>query len=85
MTYNKNFIIHNNSDETVLVDLKGEFHGIVRLNQVGAEMVELLSDGKTSEDIVDIMLSRYDVDRTVLEGDLSRLVSELLRVGALYE
>src|SRR5688500_2479161 len=62
--------------ETVLLDLDSEeFFG---LDGVGARVFELLEGPRRLDDVVDALLTEYEVDRDTLTADVSDLVSELV-------
>lgn len=63
-------------DETVILDLgSGTYFG---LDPVGARIWQLMSEGKTLVEILDILLDEYDVTRETLERDVIELTEKLL-------
>jgi len=63
-------------DETVILDLgSGTYYG---LDPVGARIWQLMSEGKTLQEICDTMLDEYDVTREALERDVVELAEKLL-------
>lgn len=63
-------------DETVILDLaSGTYFG---LDPIGARIWQLMGDGKSLSEILDIMLDEYDVTREAMEHDLIKLAEELL-------
>ncbi len=60
-----------------------EFSGFVRLNGSGAYFWNLLCEGdKTEEEIVDTAMRDFvDVDRALVESDVSRFVKNLIDGG----
>ena len=75
-------------DEIVLVPI-GEsaetVHGIVKLNQEGLEIVELLKTDTTEEKIVDYLADKYENDKAQLTGYVRSAVSSLRNAGLLNE
>jgi hypothetical protein len=62
--------------ETVLLDLDSEeFFG---LDGVGARAFELFEQPQKLDDVVEILLTEYDVDRDTLTDDLAELASSLV-------
>ena len=51
------------------------------LNQIGAEIWDLLSPGITEEAICTALAGRYSVERALLAGDVRTLLEELERHG----
>lgn len=39
-------------------------------NEIGQEIIRMLNEGKTRDEITDNILSRYQVERSILEKDL---------------
>jgi exosome complex RNA-binding protein Rrp4 len=39
-------------------------------NEIGQEVIRMLNEGKTRDEITDSILSRYEVERSILEKDL---------------
>ena len=67
------------SGEMVLLDLKSEEY--LGLNEVGARIWQLLQDGKSLDEISNILIEEYDVSKEELDGDINRLVDELRDAG----
>ena len=75
-------------DEMILVPVgkaAETFHGIVRLNETGAFIVERLKQDTTPPEIVDALLSEYTVERAVAERHVDALLQRLREVGAIVE
>jgi hypothetical protein len=67
--------------ETVLLNLDNEeYYG---LDDVGTRLWELIEKGTTFAEAVDAMLGEYDVERGVLERDLTALTVDLQKNGLL--
>jgi hypothetical protein len=47
------------------------------MNHTGREVLLLIKEGKTIDQIADLMIERYDVDRVILERYLEDFVNEL--------
>ena len=61
--------------EMVLLDYdRGIYYG---LNPVGARLWQLLSEGETSERIIELLAGEYDVARETLEADVAALLRDL--------
>jgi hypothetical protein len=66
-------------DEVVVLDLgAGEYYS---LDAVGSAIWDQLEGGRTPEEIVGVLLARYEVDELTARGDVERIVQELLAVG----
>jgi hypothetical protein len=63
------------SGETVLLELsRGVYYG---LDEVGTRIWNLLAEGRSLEETVDVLVTEYDVDRARGAADVLRLVGEL--------
>jgi hypothetical protein len=65
--------------ETVLLDLGSEEY--FGLDAVGTRVWQLLSGGASVGQAIDALLEEYDVEREVLEGDVERLIGDLVAAG----
>ena len=69
------------SGETVLLDLKSESY--FGLDVVGTRMWGLLQSGSTLGEVVEALLSEYEVDRETLESDVGKLLEDLEQAGLI--
>lgn len=84
MKLNKDFLLHNIGDETVLVPTgKAEFSGIVRGNKTLGTVLGLLKEETTEAEIVDKMCKIFDAPRDTIAADVHRVIDELTKIGAL--
>jgi len=68
--------------EAVLLNLENEeYYG---LDKVGCRMWEVLTEVKTIESAIPILLKEYDIDEVTLRRDLDQLISNL-RVEKLID
>ncbi len=58
-----------------------KFSGIVRLNESGAKIFELLQSGKSVDETVAEMLKIYSADEAVIRQDVDKIVSMLQEKG----
>ncbi len=74
-----NILLQRVADEMVILDpANGQYYG---LNDSGARIIMLLSDGQDLASIARQMLEEYDVERAPLERDIQKLIGELTRHG----
>ena len=84
MKLNKEFLLHNIGEETVLVPTgKADFSGIVRGNKTLGAVLQLLKTDTTEQEIVKAMCEQFDAPQSVIEKDVRRVIEELTRIGAL--
>lgn len=70
-------------EEVVILDLKKEsYYG---LNSVGARLMQLAETGATLEQIVERMLTEFEVGREQLEVDVRKLAAELIAAGLIAQ
>lgn len=63
------------SGETVLLELsRGVYYG---LDEIGTRIWNLLAEGRSLEETVDVLVEEYDVDRARGAADVLCLVGEL--------
>ena len=68
-------------EEMVLLDFeRGIYYG---LNPVGARVWELLAEGKSTDEIIDLLTDEFDVERTEAKGDVMALMDDLAANGLL--
>ncbi|MCA9906772.1 MAG: PqqD family protein [Anaerolineae bacterium] len=68
-------------EEIVILNLRTEaYYG---LNQQGARIWILLNESKSVQQILDTLLTEYDVERGTLAHDLQQLIDDLLEHGLI--
>ncbi|MGB3541480.1 HPr-rel-A system PqqD family peptide chaperone [Rubrivirga sp.] len=68
-------------DEAVVLDpSSGTYFG---LNAVATRIITLATDPVTTDELVDRLLTEFEVDRHVLARDIAGFVSDLVRRGIL--
>ena len=79
------YITHDSDGEQILLDTSSSFAGLIRNNKTAAFIVECLKEETTQEKIVEAMFEKYDAPKDVLAKDVSDVIEQLRKVGALYE
>ena len=85
MKLGKTFITHTSGKEQLMISAGGDFSGMVRSNPTAARIIDLLKTETTRDEIVENMLSEYDVAREVLEADVDKVLAALRSIGAIDE
>jgi len=86
MKLNKEFLLHNFGDESILVPTgSAGFSGMVKGNQTLGAILELLKEETTEQKIVEALKSRFEAADGAIEADVAKALSELRRIGALDE
>jgi len=71
--------------DQLLLDNNVAFHPMMgnsyKLNQTGKEILELLKEHKTKDEIVDILAKKYDVDKSEVFIDVGDFFAKLRIYG----
>ena len=80
MKIKKGFVVREIAGQSVVIAL-GEasksFNGIIKLNETGRVIWDMLTIGAEKNDIVDAILADYEIDRETAENDVDTFVSTL--------
>lgn len=69
------------AEETVILEPEtGEYY---TLNAVGTFMIEQLQQGSSTAEAIDLVLEKYQVDKTEVSQDLAALITQMLKQGLL--
>ena len=87
MKLKNNFALTELSGEYVAVALDNpdDFHGIIKLNESGAEVFRLLSEGNSEAQIVEKMMEKYRLDRDTAQKATAIVLDSLRQAGLLEE
>ena len=61
-----------------------DFNGIIKLNETGAFLWELLKSERTPEELTEALLAEYDIDRETASADVEAFAERLSRAELLY-
>ena len=80
------FITHESEGEHINVSAGGSaFNGLIRSNKTAGFIVECLKEDTTEEAIIEKILQKYDAPREVIASDVSKILGNLRKIGALDE
>ena len=80
------FIFHEVDHETILVSAeRSSFSGIVRGNRSFGEVLKLLKNDTSRDQICRDMREHFDAPEGLIEEDVERVLSKLRSIGALDE
>lgn len=86
MKRSADFLLRQVAGSWVLVPV-GEatkrFPGMIRVNDTGCYIWELLETEQTKEGLVDALVTRYDVSREKAAQDVDAFVNKLIPTGAV--
>lgn len=86
MRIKSEFITHWSNDQQLMVCInKDGFHGMVRSNKTAAEIIDILKEDTSEEQIVAIMQKKYTVQDDIIKEDVEMVINNLRKIGALEE
>ena len=88
MKVNENVIHRCVVDEDILVPIgeaAGDTNGLYVLTPTGAEIWDMLAEGKGIEDIVSIMSEDYGEDPAVIREDVAAIIEKFKAMGLVTE
>lgn len=80
MKIKSDFILRKISDSFVVVPIGQavvDFSGLINLNETGAFLFERLQKGAGLSELVQALLSEYDVDEAVAAADVASFINKL--------
>ena len=72
-------------NEQLMISAGGDFNGMVRSNSTAAEIIDMLKNETSREDIIAKMLDKYEVEEAVLSADVDKVIEKLRSIGAIDE
>lgn len=85
MKLKDNFITHMSNGEQILVDVSGEFSGLIRNNESAARIVDCLKRETTIIEIVEQLSLEYEASNEELLDAVNSVINKLKSVGAIDE
>lgn len=85
MKLKKSFITHMSNGEQILVDVSGEFSGLIRNNESAARIVDCLKRETSIIEIVEQLSLEYEASNEELESAVNSVLNKLRSVGAIDE
>jgi hypothetical protein len=88
MKVNENVIHRCVVDEDILVpvgETAGDMNGLYVLTPTGAEIWDMLAEGKSIEDIVSVMSEDYGEDPAVIREDVMAIIEKFKTMGLVTE
>lgn len=86
MRASKNLIIREIAGEYILIPV-GEaamkIHGMINLSETAAFLWKKLQDECTEEDLVNALLTEYEIDRETAVADVQELLEQMRKIGVM--
>ena len=86
MKLNPNFVLRQVADTWVILPIGEEtlkFDGMIKLNNSGALLWKAMENGKSRNDMADVLTSEYDVSREQALSDVDSFVEKLRQIGCV--
>ena len=83
MLKNPDFEIVNISNEYMAIPLGEEvssFHGVVSLSEATAYLLGKMTHPVSRDDLIELLLDEYDIDRDVAEKDIDLILNKLIEL-----
>ena len=88
MEYNNSYVLKKLAGETILVYQSEEqvnFSKIITVNEIGEIIILGLQEGKAKEEILNTILSTYEVEEVVASKDYDEFVAQLVKIGVVID
>ena len=89
MKLNSDFLIHDTGNGEMLIPVGEEtkkFHGVIKLNSTGSEIVHLLEENDLSmEELLNHFYEEYDEDKEVIKQSVVEFVNKLKEINAITD
>lgn len=82
------FVLRKIGTQSVAVPIgqrTSDIHGVIALSDSGALLWEALEKGAEKEDLINILLDTYEIDRETAVFDLDDFIKGLYEQGAMEE
>ena len=88
MRLKDDFILHNTGEDFVIIatgEATKNFNGIIKLNNMGGEIVGLLTTDISEEEIIKAILEKYEVEYEIAREDILNLLDSLRKAGVILD
>ena len=88
MRLKDDFISHNTGEDFVIIatgEATKNFNGIIKLNNMGGEIVSFLSNDISEEDIIKAIVEKYEVEYDTAKEDIRNLLDSLRKAGVILD
>ena len=89
MKLNSDFLIHDTGNGEMLIPVGEEtkrFHGVIKLNGTGSEIVHLLEENDLSmEELLNHFYEEYEEDQEVIKQSVVEFINKLIEINAVTD
>ena len=86
MRIKQGFVVREIAGQSIVValgDASKSFNGMIKLNETGRIIWDMLSEGKNADEIVERILSEYDVNKETVQSDVNTFIQTLSEANIL--
>lgn len=86
MRIDKEFVLREIAGDYIIIPTGKtvlQFNGLITVNEVGVSLWKMLQNDVTLEELVQGILSEYDVDESVAREDIQEFLDSLVKGGIL--
>jgi hypothetical protein len=86
MKIKKGFVVRSIAGESVVVALGAaskNFNGIIKLNETGRFLWDILADGATLDELIEKMTAEYEVEPEIAKADIEKFVGSVRGAGII--
>ncbi len=88
MKRSSDFLLQNVAGTIVVVPVgaaTAKFPGMMRLNETGAYLWELLAQEQTMDTLIQALMAEYEIDEATAQQDVGAFLEKLLSTGAVED
>ena len=86
MKIKSGFILREIAGEHVLMFLDASLKNkVITLNETGAFLFNLISEGKDEKELIEALLSEYEIDEASATNDVKKFIEAISSMGALED
>lgn len=86
MKIKKGFVVRSIAGESVVVALGAaskNFNGIIKLNETGRFLWDILAEGANEEELLARMTEKYEVSSEIAQADIEKFITSLRGAGII--
>lgn len=85
MKLSENYLVKHVLDSDILVDIKNNFSGVIKLNKTAVDTIECINKGMDTNQIIDYLIDKYDIDKQTLSNDVNCFINDCINKGIIID
>lgn len=81
MRLSNDYVIKHILDSDILIDIKSNFNGVIKLNKTSLDIINCVNKGMNTSEIVNFLNDKYNIDKAVLINDVIEFINDCLNKG----